>query len=155
MMALATAAFTLVVTGAQTRDAPDAVASAPAGTFHGFVQNGTRIWRGIPYAEPPIGDRRWKVTLPKKKLEEPLVTKAFGATCAQLGPGWPSLGGMIQNCHDYMHGCPNMTWGNATSEDCLYLNVYSPAKGSAEQNEDAGLLPVVVRAALAPYPLYA
>ena len=122
----------------------DAVATAPAGTFQGFVQNGTRTWRGIPYAEAPVGDRRWKVTVPKKKLSSPLSTKSFGATCAQLGPGWPSLGGMIKNCHNYMHGCPNMTWGHATSEDCLYLNVYSPVRHSAQEREDAGLLPVVV-----------
>ncbi len=96
-----------------------------------------------------------QVTLPKKKLEAPLVTKAFGATCAQLGPGWPSLGGMIKDCHNFMHGCPNVTWGNATSEDCLYLNVYSPVKGSVQQSEDAGLLPVVVRAVLAPQLLLA
>ena len=52
---------------------------------------------------------------------------------------------MIKNCHNYMHGCPNMTWGNATSEDCLYLNVYSPVEHSAQQHDDVGLLPVVVR----------
>ena len=124
------------------------VATAPAGTFRGFVQNGTRTWRGIPYAEPPIGPRRWKVTVPKKKLSVPLSTKSFGATCAQLGPGWPSLGGMIKNCHNYMHGCPNMTWGKATSEDCLFLNVYSPVQDSTQPNDDTGL-PVVVRLALA------
>ena len=29
-----------------------------------------------------------------------------------------------------MHGCPNMTWGEETGEDCLYLNVYAPAASS-------------------------
>ena len=119
---------------------PDAVATAPAGAFHGFVENGTRTWRGIPYAESPVGDLRWKVTVPKAPLTSPLATKAFGATCAQLGPGWPSMGGMIKNCHNYMNGCPNVTWSNATSEDCLFLNVYSPAASPAQAGD--ALLPV-------------
>ena len=125
---------------------PDAVATAPAGTFHGYVENGTRTWRGIPYAESPIGPLRWKVTVPKAPLSAPLSTKTFGATCAQLGPGWPSMGGMIKNCHNYMHGCPNISWSNATSEDCLFMNVYAPAQARARE-EPASLLPVVVRSA--------
>lgn len=61
--------------------------------------------------------------------------------CAtQIGPGWASLGGLIKDCHDFVHGCPNMTWSNATSEDCLTLNVYSPARSS---DASAGF-PVVV-----------
>ncbi len=67
-MAVAALVFSQTVVAAdalsQTRElnAPDEVVTAPAGTYHGFVANGTRIWRGIPYAEPPVGDRRWKVS---------------------------------------------------------------------------------------------
>eukprot|EP01048_Picozoa_sp_COSAG05_P018122 COSAG05_NODE_2592_length_2862_cov_1.937749_1_plen_771_part_00 len=94
-----------------------AAANAPAGTFLGYVDDGTRTWRGIPYAEPPVDDLRWRRTVPARNLTEPLATTSFRADCAQIGPGWSSLGGMIPDCHDYMHGCPNMTWSEETSED--------------------------------------
>ena len=49
--------------------------------------------------------------------------------CAtQIGPGWASLGGLIKDCHDFVHGCPNMTWSNATSEDSDGDDVLSPAQ---------------------------
>jgi carboxylesterase type B len=121
---------------------PNATAHAPAGTFVGYLENGTAIWRGIPYAEPPVGDLRWRKTVKKAKIQGQLEAKTFGAACAQIGPGWASLGGLIKNCHDFLHGCPNMTWSNATSEDCLSLNVYSPADYGAHSQPHG--LPVVV-----------
>ena len=63
---------------------PEAVANAAAGTFKGYVQNDTRVWRGVPYAEPPINDLRWRKTVPKAKLTSPLDTKSFGSACAQV-----------------------------------------------------------------------
>jgi carboxylesterase type B len=129
----------------------DATAQAPAGVFLGTVVNGTRTWRGIPYAEPPIGKRRWRKTVQKARIETPMETKAFGKDCAQLGPGWASLGGMIKDCHDWLHGCPNHTWTEtATSEDCLFLNVYAPAVPASQpppaagRNSSSALFPVVV-----------
>jgi hypothetical protein len=85
-----------------------AVATASAGQFVGFIENGTKIWRGIPYGEPPVGDLRWMVTVPKAKLQKPLETKNFGADCAQLGPAWPTLGGTGGKgapCQNPMMGC--------------------------------------------------
>ena len=80
----------------------------------------------MPFAEPPIGDLRWRKTVPKAQLSAPLDTKKYSADCAQIGPGWPSLGGMIKDCHNFMQGCPNMTWSAETSEDCVRL--LSPAR---------------------------
>ena len=65
---------------------------------------------GIPYAEPPVGERRWKQ--PVKKVPwgaAGIDATHYGADCVQLGPAWPSLG--------------NLT---TTSEDCLTLNVIVP-----------------------------
>jgi carboxylesterase type B len=84
--------------------------------------------------------QRWRKTVPKTKLSAPLDTKKYARDCAQIGPGWPSLGGMIKDCHNFMQGCPNMTWSNATSEDCLYLNVYAPESST----DSSPKLPVIV-----------
>lgn len=103
--------------------AVDPEAVTPAGTFVGYLENGTKIFRGIPYAEPPVKELRWKKTVKKKKIAGKLKTQSFGPTCAQLGPAWPSLGGTGGKkvpCQNPMMGCPNMTWSNLTSEECVH-----------------------------------
>jgi para-nitrobenzyl esterase len=127
--------------------APPPEAVAPAGTFVGFLQNGTKIWRGIPYAEPPVKDLRWMKTVKKARIEGKLEAKSFGASCAQLGPAWPSLGGTggaKVPCQNPMMGCPNLTWSNLTSEDCLFLNVYAPGTTATDQPGVDAAFPVVV-----------
>ena len=90
------------------------------------VANRTLMWRGIPYAQAPTGDRRWRSPLPAKSWAGVKEAKAFGPACAQLGPAWTSLAPPNSQapCHNNMAGCVNWTWSNATSEDCLYANVY-------------------------------
>ncbi|KAG6440813.1 hypothetical protein O3G_MSEX001527 [Manduca sexta] len=63
-------------------------------------------FKGIPYAEPPVGDLRFKAPQPKKPWEGVLSAKQFGNPCYQV----------------------NFTVGPEPfgSEDCLYLNVYTP-----------------------------
>ena len=75
---------------------PELLITTKTGKLQGFVEQGSRKWLGVPYAEPPIGDR---------------PATAFKPDCAQFGPGWPSLG---------------VTNLNTTSEDCLTLNIFSP-----------------------------
>ena len=64
---------------------------------------------GIPYAQPPVGDLRWREPLPVKSWDGVRDTQEFGSPCAQLIAGeW--------NLHDAM----------TSHEDCLYLNVMTP-----------------------------
>lgn len=93
--------------------------SAPAGKFHGKTVQNTTQFQGIPYARPPVGERRWTAPIPVDYLSDFDAT-SFQSMCTQPG----SLFG----------GDPDNTRG---SEDCLYLNVYKPE--GAEKN-----LPVMV-----------
>ena len=61
---LATALITSAITQAAT---PATVVNAPAGTLEGQVEGGTRIFLGIPYVQPPIGDLRWRAPEPLAK----------------------------------------------------------------------------------------
>ncbi len=70
-----------------------------------------RIFKGIPFAAPPVGDLRWKAPQPAPKWPGVKMTRDFGARCMQ---------GKIY---------PDMVFrDNGPSEDCLYLNVWTPAK---------------------------
>jgi para-nitrobenzyl esterase len=74
-----------------------------------------RVFRGIPFAAPPVGDARWKAPAPVAPWTTPRKTAVFGARCAQ----GPIFGDMI--------------FRDEMSEDCLYVNVWTPAKKSGEK----------------------
>lgn len=115
-------AIILVVPCAFAADAADQVSTA-SGIVEGMgVQSsGVRIFKGIPFAQPPLGDLRWKPpqALTAWKGVRPAVQ--FGPRCMQH----PVFGDMNFRSSEM-------------SEDCLYLNVWTPAKKSDER------LPVLV-----------
>ncbi|HVY92839.1 MAG TPA: carboxylesterase family protein, partial [Bryobacteraceae bacterium] len=82
---------------------------------------GIRAFLGIPYAAPPVGPRRWKAPEPAAKWTGVRAADKFGNRCMQTSP------------------FPDMVFqGPAESEDCLYLNVWTPSKSGAAR------LPVMV-----------
>ncbi|MCY4657721.1 MAG: carboxylesterase family protein, partial [Gammaproteobacteria bacterium] len=74
------------------------------GEVQGITENGIRIFRGIPYAEPPIGDLRWQATQPKTAWEGTLDASDYGPQCPQ-GFGEQTI---------------------PQDEDCLTINVWTP-----------------------------
>lgn len=81
----------------------------PEGIIRGIEQDGYRLWRGVPYAKPPIGKLRWKAPQPP----EPWAGLRM-ATKPVPKPWQPiSTGGMPSS-------------SSAMSEDCLNLNVCTP-----------------------------
>ncbi|WP_396644063.1 carboxylesterase/lipase family protein [Microbacterium sp.] len=93
-------------------DTPSLIATAPAGTFRGLVNRGVRSWRGIRFALPPRGDRRWRapVAAPDADTETETDATVFGPVCPQPeNPAIPLGEGAVQD------------------EDCLSLNVWAPA----------------------------
>ncbi|WP_245964860.1 carboxylesterase/lipase family protein [Trinickia dinghuensis] len=78
------------------------------------------VFRGIPYAAPPIGESRWREPQRLAPWIGVREAKQFGPRCMQMDG-------------------PSMTFRSPSmSEDCLYLNVWAPAKSSE------GTLPVLV-----------
>jgi para-nitrobenzyl esterase len=84
------------------------------GAVVGFAsEEGAHVWRGIPFAKPPLGDLRWRAPEPPEPWTETLEAVSFGSPCVQFaGP------------RAIVSGKPP---GEPTGgEDCLYLNVYAP-----------------------------
>jgi para-nitrobenzyl esterase len=92
------------------------------GTLEGVLESsGIRTFKGIPYAKPPVGDLRWKEP-------QPAGNWTGVRNAAQFGPQ-----AMQRYIWDDM-----FFRSNGKSEDCLYLNVWTPARTGT------GKLPVLV-----------
>lgn len=81
------------------------------GSLRGSESDGVLMFRGIPFAEPPIGELRWRPPERIKAWSGERDATAFGPSSLQR----PSPGGDLI-------GIPS----ERTSEDCLYLNVWTP-----------------------------
>jgi para-nitrobenzyl esterase len=84
--------------------------------------DGARSFKGIPFAQPPVGDLRWREPEPVKNWTGARNADKFGPRCMQR----------TTDFDDYWFRSDGM------SEDCLYLNVWTPAKSAREK------LPVLV-----------
>jgi para-nitrobenzyl esterase len=100
----------------QVNAAPVKVAQ---GQLEGTEESGMRVFRGIPFAAPPVGALRWREPQPAAPWSGIRKADQFGPACAQ---GRIEADGKL---------------GAGISEDCLYLNVWSPAKAGEK-------LPVLV-----------
>lgn len=80
---------------------------------------GIFIYKGIPYAAPPVGDLRWKAPQPVIPWEGVKVADTYGPAAMQP-PRQPGSFYYIEFFTDD---------GHQTSEDCLYLNIYTSSPG--------------------------
>lgn len=92
------------------------------GAVHGVREGKVEVFRGIPFAAPPLGELRWKSPQPVARWDGVRDATAFAPDCMQAPfPG---------------DEAPLRT---TPSEDCLYLNVWKPAAAQSK-----GPLPVLV-----------
>ncbi|MBO9518174.1 MAG: carboxylesterase family protein [Porphyrobacter sp.] len=102
-------------------------AAVQQGQLSGTKEGGVTTFLGVPFAASPTGERRWKVPAPATSWKGVRKADTLPSSCQQgvtpngFGP-WT---------HEYV-----VT--NAVSEDCLYLNVWTPAQRAGEK------LPVMV-----------
>jgi para-nitrobenzyl esterase len=89
------------------------LAVAPAGSFRGTRDDGIAVWRGIRYAQAPVGDLRWKPPVPAADLAVEADATHFGDSCMQV-ESRPEANSI------YADDLGSM------SEDCLSLNVWAP-----------------------------
>jgi len=82
-------------------------------------------FKGIPFAAPPVGENRWRAPQPAQDWEGVLPCHAFGPIAMQAKPGLN---------HDNIYSREwNYDENQEQSEDCLQLNVWTPAKSADEK----------------------
>ena len=101
------------------------------GELLGSDQGSLLVFSGIPFAAPPTGDLRWRPPAPAPSWTGPREALEPGPSCPQLD-SWGVARTRCTECRD------DLCLSNCQAEDCLYLNLYSPA----EHLEDD--LPVMV-----------
>lgn len=91
----------------------EVVVETSAGALIGETDGAVHVFRGIPYAEPPIGALRWQPPQPATAWQGERLADSFGPDCIQSP--YP------ENSFFYRPA-------RLSSEDCLYLNVWAPAE---------------------------
>jgi para-nitrobenzyl esterase len=105
--------------------APVTQRSTPSGNLIGSINaNGAYVWQGIPFAQPPVGSLRWRA---------PMAAAPWPGVLQAIQPGNP--------CIQVSALSPIGTIG---SEDCLYLNVWTPPLTAQQISSGNAHLPVML-----------
>lgn len=112
------------------------VVETESGSVQGLEQGGIDAFLGVRYAAPPLGERRFQPPEKPEAWEGVADATGYGAPCMQLysasGPNESEMTRRIQAIF------PTSTEAKMDNEDCLFLNVWTPAAG------DGGKRPVMV-----------
>jgi para-nitrobenzyl esterase len=87
------------------------VARTESGLVRGTTEGDLSLYRGIPFAAPPVGSLRWRAPEPAPRWSGVRDADRFAASCMQQPPAELRESGTL-----------------VLSEDCLYLNVWTPAR---------------------------
>lgn len=114
MIALAPAALACAVQLAAQTPKP---VRTQTGLVQGTLEDGVTVYKAIPFAAPPLGDLRWRAPHPPAAWTGVRSADKFAPGCTQVPISFEALG---------MEKVP-------VSEDCLYLNIWTPAKSPREK----------------------
>ncbi len=93
---------------------PTPVVETFAGPIEGLIEQNISVYRGIPYAKPPVDALRWRAPRKADRWTTKRTAHEFGAVCMQADPkGDAGVG------------------AERPSEDCLTLNIWAPPRGNA------------------------
>jgi para-nitrobenzyl esterase len=104
----------IALAGALATPVAAQTAATQAGKISGITTNDVTVFKGIPYAAPPIGENRWRAPQPVNAWVGERDATSFGADCAQA-PFPPDSAAIV----------------TALRENCLFLNVWKPADARA------------------------
>jgi len=106
-------------TTTQAQDRQTTLRTIAQGDLFGQVaENGALVWRGIPYAQPPVGRLRWKAPLPPMPWNGELAAVENGTA-------------PFQSLHLADPFIDEDGDGFIGAEDCLHLNIFAPASATA------------------------
>jgi para-nitrobenzyl esterase len=120
--------------GEPPRPGPDPAAqrTTPSGDVVGFQgRYNSYAWLGIPYAAPPVGGLRWRAPQPPVAWTGTRQAVTFGAPCTQYTSPFGGVTGRHAN-------------EPTGSEDCLFLNIWTPRFAAGQVPTGAVRLPVMV-----------
>jgi para-nitrobenzyl esterase len=118
---VAISAAALAAIPAAVLAAASPIVRTEAGLVRGITEGDLSLYRGIPFAAPPVGRLRWRPPEPVPRWSGVRAADRFAASCMQEPPAELRAAGAL-----------------ALSEDCLYLNVWTPARS------EHAALPVMV-----------
>ncbi|MEO0549092.1 MAG: carboxylesterase family protein [Pseudomonadota bacterium] len=118
----------LVACTQQSVEVPEAEVSAPEpapltvtveqGALQGFsAENGSRVWRGVPFAADTSGENRWRAPRPARAWEDVRDASEFAPPCAQVASTFTQVEGFVDK-------------EVGGSEDCLAVDIYAPETAS-------------------------
>jgi para-nitrobenzyl esterase len=107
--------------GASLENPP--VVRVAGGSVAGTVQAGGGVFKGIPFAQPPVGKLRWRAPQPVEPWKGVRDATHYSAACVQNPLG---TGGFLTPLAK-LYGRDYPQTKIAMSEDCLYLNVWTPS----------------------------
>jgi para-nitrobenzyl esterase len=109
-------AAALLLSASATAQPAAPIVKTAYGQLAGVAKNGVNAYLGVPYARPPVGDLRWRPPAPPLPWQGVRDATHMGASCMQNTPApWGPF-------------TPEYLYGEAHSEDCLFLNIWVPAK---------------------------
>ncbi len=116
-------AFLALASPALAGEAPQAAdVAVSGGTVRGYVAAPGAVFKGIPFAEPPVGEWRWREPQPAKPWRGVRDATRYSAACVQIPTGTGAF--LAPLAKRYGGSFPTPPWN--LSEDCLYLNIWTP-----------------------------